>query len=352
LNNHRGWQKHKHKEVPSRPVEKERKPQSPLPSQSTASGYGASRAGDTLDFVFEGVERMACGSGGKKQDTWISSLSKNRSISEVAMRKSDDPQTTEEASNFKVQIIDNTYQPTGRRKQKSAPKSKKGQDASHKQSIKGDPSTVEVGDISDYACDALKQFSCRHDVASNKSQIAQGRDFVGRPLDGVEKISCRQGSTQQKKNKRTTTEMKKKAIGSAKSSNYTIGISLNESPDMLDSLCTGVESAVCRDRDVEFANERDLFDYIFEPDCAGNEFSDVHSLYDYKDNDNSMVASVGSAIESPETPRRKGEGDLLDYIFENVESRTCRPGDDDLSTIPMKREKSKGENWGRFRVFK
>ena len=95
----------------------------------------------------------------------------------------------------------------------------------------------------------------------------------------------------------------------------------NSQDDALDYLCNGVEYTVCRSQAVAVkeSNNRDLLDHIFDPSC--NAYDDNESV-----NGNSLVASVQSGNEeSVASDKAKEDKDFLDYFFEGIESRTCRP---------------------------
>ncbi|KAL3917502.1 MAG: hypothetical protein SGILL_004682, partial [Bacillariaceae sp.] len=226
---------------------------------------------DALDKVFDGVEIMTCGPDS------------SHSVRPAAKKKSASKKTTKSAKNV----------------------------------------SSASENIFDSTCESIELFMCRMDTT--KPKFSQEPDLLDKICDGT-----------------TPSQTKKKSKDSSKSEEgredpevtKIVEIS-NSQDDALDFLCNGVEYTVCRSQAVAVkqSKDRDLLDHIFDPSCNGSDDNDSF-------NQNSLVASVQSGNESlasgtdvaerevPGSKSKKEHKDFLDYFFESIESRTCRPGNE------------------------
>lgn len=303
---------------------------------------------DALDTVFEGVESMTCGPEARKYQ-------KEKRLPKPIPEESNEaePQDTRD-------VIDRVFD--------GVEIMTCGPDSSHREAFKkfgpvrtktnsrwSQRSSGYEADILDHTCESVEHYSCRLDATNPR--FSEERDFLDNVFDGVETVTCSQ------KTPKRGNMTKKGTPGSAE---RPIRVPLEtqkikkipSEDDVLDSICNGVEYAVCRNEAVELhqSNKRDLLDHVIEPDFE--ESQDGYS----SNNENSMVASTESEAESscvdehremPDTAIKE-DGDMLDYIFETVESKTCRPSSDDLSTVNTKSVSKRGGNklFGKFRFCK
>lgn len=295
---------------------------------------------DALDTIFEGVEGMTCGPGKRE-----SSSKKKRS-----------PTTFQHPPKADLTHVD-TRDPLDRVFD-GVEIMACGPDSSHREAFKrfGPVKTKtmtskDANDILDHTCESVEHYTCRMD--GSKEPYSQDRDFLDTVFDGVESATC-----SQKTPKRGNTSGTPDDPIQVPFETQMVKMSGSQD-DVLDSLCNGVEYAMCRDEAVGLRqrNKKDILDHVFDPGCAESE--NGNQSY----NENSMVASESESaaegsIDSEEREesetRNQQDSDLLDYIFESVEAKTCRSNKDDLSTVGKSTKKKRGGNrlFGKFRSNK
>ncbi|KAG7367260.1 hypothetical protein IV203_029931 [Nitzschia inconspicua] len=298
---------------------------------------------DALDTVFEGVESIPCGPREKRT---VKKNSENR----LSM-----PQQPDYSMVDNRDVLERVFD--------GVEIMSCGPDSSHREAFKrfgpvktktksrrsGNSSGYKT-EILDHTCESVEYYTCRMDTTKNS--LGQDRDLLDKVFGGVESATCSQNTP--KRGNRSTRGSAENPI-KVPVETQIVKVKGSED-DMLDSLCNGVEYAVCREEAVGLnqRNKKDLLDHIFEPGCAGSEDGDLSH------NENSMVASTecnsisssrgSEEREEPEMSKQQ-DGDILDYIFEKVESKTCRPSNDDLSTAETSHDVKRGGTkfWSKSR---
>jgi hypothetical protein len=310
--------------------------------QPVATEHRRAEERDALDTVFEEVESMTCGP--------VKTLRSKEAITEpihqgpVDSKPAPDNRDALERVFDGVEIMtcgpDSSHEvETFKRYGTKTPKRKK--------SAKGHKT-----DLLDRLCESVEHYTWRLDDSTVR--FSQERDLLDKVFDGVESASCSQKTAKRgNMTNRGATDYAEHPIQVPEETQMIKKSGKDD--DVLESLFNGVEHAVCRN-ETTGSRERyvnDLLEQISEAGCADS--NDEQQSF----NENSMVASGDSeSVESsrdvnmPEEsdPPKQLEEDLLDYIFEAVESKTCRPSNDDLSVVQHSNaSKRSGKRlWGKF----
>jgi hypothetical protein len=199
-------------------------------------------------------------------------------------------------------------------------------------------------DILDRMCESVEHYTCR--LNASNSRFSQERDLLDKVFDSVESASCSQ------KTPKIGNMTNKDAPLRAENP---IQVPVEKQMIKLSGQKDDVEYAIHRNDSAESQEryDNDLLDRIFEQECA--DANDDHQSV----NENSMVASAESEsiassrdIDVREEPysQKQRDRDLLDFIFETVESKTCRPNDDDIAIVKRRSDSKRSDKrlWGNF----
>jgi hypothetical protein len=224
-------------------------------------------------------------------------------------------------------------------------------------------------DFLDYTFDEQQQATL-HAADTGPPMLCQEKDYLDTVFEGVESATCRpEPRIPSRPTRKVTTRGVSQPQGKAQSvakeifhrtqNSSSLNVEQRDDVDALDSFWNGVEYCACRERGVGLRpqGKPDLLDSVCEPFAPGGTKNGgaIKSIYD-TDQENSILGIIedddeyrtvqgfagGSrdwiasnvkekrssiATQSNKTPT----GDILDYVFENVESRLCQPRHDDLS---------------------
>lgn len=221
-------------------------------------------------------------------------------------------------------------------------------------------------DFLDHTFEGLQQATC-HAADTDSPKFSHEKDYLDTVFEGLEGATCRPGNTrlvsqtdlrQPRKAKFEDKETFHRTQTFYRTQNRpSQSIEQRDDVDMFDSFCNGVEYYVCRERGVGLRPQRkpDFLDSVCEPFAPGGSKygGAIQSIYD-TDHENRLFWIIGdddedSGVESVERrdwvasslkgqrrlvgtkPKKEANVDILDYVFENVESRLCQPQHNDLS---------------------
>jgi hypothetical protein len=339
---------------------------------------------DALDKVFNNLETFACHED--KVDLRDSRIPGARFETKMVKKNKDIIDNVFESVE-KVMCRDDTNVSVHGRNNYAAGTTKKTPALSTSRG--GDPSgdnnalVAYERDILDNVFEEVEKVACRY---QNNGRLASSqKDLLDNFFEEVEKVSCRddyeEGRIQRGHDPPAHSSSRSSRSATAKKSKGVI-TTARDNADMLDRVCENFEHTACQDpNSVAYLNDPDLLDHVcenIENKACGSDQSrnssgastgggaqapiDLTSCATYSlENNNSMVqespsvdawsekgviglerraAIEGSRVSSSSSSsstRKKShpkqlmkveqKHDMLDYVFENVESGVCRPDD-------------------------